>query len=162
MTAVALTPGFLRSEIVLESFGVTETNWRDGAAKDPLFAESETPAFIGRAIAAMAADPDVGRLSGLALSSAELADLYGLQDLDGRRPQVWRHFDRLAEGLLQKANPLDEEQQFFLRASYLRIHRDPESRALAERLAERLGYGELGAGLRPHGYGGGRPAGLDV
>jgi NAD(P)-dependent dehydrogenase (short-subunit alcohol dehydrogenase family) len=162
VTAVALTPGFLRSEVVLESFGVTEANWQGGAAEEPLFAESETPAFIGRVIAAMAADPDVGRFSGLALSSAELGEHYGLQDVDGRRPQVWRHFDRLAEGILAQDGPLDEEKRFFLWASYLRIHRDPASRALAERLFERLGYGEVGEGLRPHAYGGARAAGLDV
>jgi NAD(P)-dependent dehydrogenase (short-subunit alcohol dehydrogenase family) len=86
VTAVALTPGFLRSEAMLEHFGVTEANWRDGAQREPHFIASETPFFVGRAVAALAADSDVHRRSGQALSSWALAHEYGYTDVDGARP----------------------------------------------------------------------------
>ena len=76
VTAVALTPGFLRSEAVLEHFAVTEDNWRDAVARDPHFAASETPRYVGRAVAALAADPEVARFNGDALSSWQLAHEY--------------------------------------------------------------------------------------
>ncbi|MGI5242605.1 SDR family oxidoreductase [Dactylosporangium sp. CA-139066] len=88
-TAVSLTPGFLRSEMMLEHFGVTEATWRDGAAKDPHFAVSETPVYIGRAVAALAADPDKARWNGASLSSGGLAREYGFTDADGSRPDWW-------------------------------------------------------------------------
>ncbi len=91
-TAVALTPGFLRSEAMLDHFGVTEATWRDGIARDPHFAASETPRFIGRAVAHLAADPDVGRFAGQALSSWGLAAEYGFDDVDGRRPDWGAHY----------------------------------------------------------------------
>ncbi|MFG2041236.1 SDR family oxidoreductase [Dactylosporangium sp. NPDC048998] len=90
-TAVALTPGWLRSELMLEHFGVTEAGWRDGAAKDPHFAMSETPVYVGRAVAALAADPHVARWNGASLSSAGLAKEYGFTDADGSRPDWWRY-----------------------------------------------------------------------
>jgi NAD(P)-dependent dehydrogenase (short-subunit alcohol dehydrogenase family) len=90
--AVSLTPGFLRSEEMLEHFGVTEDNWQDGIAQDRWFAISETPRYIGRAVAALAADPEVARWSGTALSSGVLAKHYGFTDLDGSQPEVSRYF----------------------------------------------------------------------
>ncbi|MBE3013558.1 SDR family oxidoreductase [Microbispora sp. NEAU-D428] len=90
-TAVSLTPGWLRSELMLEHFGVTEANWRDALAKVPHFAISETPAFVGRAVAALAADPEVSRWNGQSLSSGQLAQVYGFTDLDGSRPDCWRY-----------------------------------------------------------------------
>ncbi|WP_437786831.1 SDR family oxidoreductase [Sorangium sp. So ce1097] len=90
-TAVALTPGWLRSEIMLEHYGVTEERWRDALAKQPHFAISETPAYVGRAVAALAADPEVARWSGRSLSSGQLAKVYGFTDLDGSRPDAWRY-----------------------------------------------------------------------
>ncbi|PZF97996.1 SDR family oxidoreductase [Micromonospora deserti] len=90
-TAVALTPGWLRSESMLENFGVTEENWRDALEKQPHFAISESPAFVGRAVAALAADPDRGRWHGRSVSSGELARVYGFTDLDGSRPDAWRY-----------------------------------------------------------------------
>ena len=91
-TAVALTPGWLRSEMMLENFGVTEANWRDAAAVQPHFAAiSESPRFVGRAVAALAADPDVGRRNGGSFSSGELAREYGFTDVDGSRPDCWRY-----------------------------------------------------------------------
>ena len=90
-TAVALTPGWLRSEMMLEHFGVTEANWRDATAKEPHFAISESPAYVGRAVAALAADPDRARWNGRSTSSGELAQVYGFTDIDGRRPDSWRY-----------------------------------------------------------------------
>jgi NAD(P)-dependent dehydrogenase (short-subunit alcohol dehydrogenase family) len=91
VTALAVTPGFLRSEAMLEIFGVTEQNWRDGVARDPHFAASETPRFVGRAVAALAADPDVAARAGLVHTSWDLGEEYGLTDVDGRRPHWGRH-----------------------------------------------------------------------
>jgi NAD(P)-dependent dehydrogenase (short-subunit alcohol dehydrogenase family) len=90
--AVALTPGWMRSEMMLEHFGVTEANWRDGAATDPHFAAiSESPRFVGRAVAALAADLDLGRRNGGSFSSGGLAREYGFTDLDGSQPDCWRY-----------------------------------------------------------------------
>ena len=86
VTALALTPGFLRSEAMLEHFGVQESNWKDGAQKDPHFIASESPFFVGRAVAALAADPEVNKKAGQALSSWELGREYGFIDMDGSRP----------------------------------------------------------------------------
>jgi NAD(P)-dependent dehydrogenase (short-subunit alcohol dehydrogenase family) len=90
--AVALTPGWMRSEMMLDIYGVTEANWRDGAATNPHFAAiSETPRFVGRAVAALAADPDVQRRNGGSFSSGGLAREYGFTDLDGSQPDCWRY-----------------------------------------------------------------------
>jgi NAD(P)-dependent dehydrogenase (short-subunit alcohol dehydrogenase family) len=90
-TAVSLTPGWLRSEAMLEAYGVTESNWRDATTRSPHFAISESPAFVGRAVAALAQDPDVSRWNGKSLSSGELAKIYGFTDLDGSQPDAWRY-----------------------------------------------------------------------
>lgn len=90
-TAVALTPGWLRSEMMLENFGVTEENWRDALERVPHFGISETPFYVGRAVAALAADPDVARWNGGSLSSGQLAQVYGFTDRDGSRPDAWRY-----------------------------------------------------------------------
>jgi NAD(P)-dependent dehydrogenase (short-subunit alcohol dehydrogenase family) len=90
-TAVALTPGWLRSEMMLDLFGVTEGTWRDATADEPHFVISESPRFVGRAVAALAADPDVGRLNGTTLSSGQLAKVYGFTDVDGSSPDAWRY-----------------------------------------------------------------------
>jgi NAD(P)-dependent dehydrogenase (short-subunit alcohol dehydrogenase family) len=90
-TAVSLTPGWLRSEMMLEGFGVTEDNWRDATAKEPHFVISETPHYVGRAVAALAADPEVARWNGKSLSSGHLAQVYGFTDLDGSQPDAWRY-----------------------------------------------------------------------
>jgi NAD(P)-dependent dehydrogenase (short-subunit alcohol dehydrogenase family) len=93
VTAVSLTPGFLRSEAMLDHFAVDEQHWREGVAQDPHFALSETPAYVGRAAAALAADADVMRWNGLALSSWALAREYGFRDDDGSQPDWGRWFD---------------------------------------------------------------------
>jgi NAD(P)-dependent dehydrogenase (short-subunit alcohol dehydrogenase family) len=90
-TAVALTPGWLRSEMMLEHFGVREDNWRDAAERIPHFCISETPRYVGRAVAALATDPDVVRFNGQSLSSGQLAQVYGFTDLDGTQPDAWRY-----------------------------------------------------------------------
>lgn len=91
-TAVAVTPGFLRSEAMLDHFGVTEATWRDAVAKDPHFAFSETPAFVGRAVAALAADVQVAKKGGRVFASWTLAKEYGFTDADGSRPDWGAHF----------------------------------------------------------------------
>lgn len=88
-TAVSLTPGWLRSEAMLNAFGVTEANWRDATKFQPHFAISETPAFVGRAVAALAQDAEVSRWNGMSLSSGQLAKVYGFTDLDGSQPDAW-------------------------------------------------------------------------
>ena len=90
-TAVSLTPGWLRSEMMLEGFGVTEQNWRDATVDEPHFAISESPRFVGRAVAALAADRDVARWNGASVSSGSLAQEYGFTDLDGSQPDAWRY-----------------------------------------------------------------------
>jgi len=90
-TAVALTPGWLRSEAMLEAYGVTEPTWLEATKISPHFAISESPAFVGRAVAALAQDPDVARWTGQTLSSGQLAKVYGFTDLDGSQPDCWRY-----------------------------------------------------------------------
>ena len=90
-TAVSLTPGWLRSEAMLDAYKVTEATWREATKVQPHFAISETPAFVGRAVAALAADPDVARWNGRSLSSGQLAQVYGFTDRDGSRPDAWRY-----------------------------------------------------------------------
>jgi len=88
----ALTPGFLRSEAMLDHFGVTEENWQDAAKQDPHFIASETPFYIGRAVAALASDPNVFKKSGCVLSTWNLAPEYGFTDIDGRQPNWGKYF----------------------------------------------------------------------
>jgi NAD(P)-dependent dehydrogenase (short-subunit alcohol dehydrogenase family) len=90
-TAVSLTPGWLRSEAMLEAYEVTESNWRDATTRSPHFAISESPAFVGRAVAALAQDPNVSRWNGKSLSSGQLAKIYGFTDIDGSQPDAWRY-----------------------------------------------------------------------
>ena len=91
VTALAITPGFLRSEEMLTHFGVTEANWQEGAKKDPHFAQSETPYYIGKAVAALAADLNVAAKSGKVFMSGDIAEEYGFRDVDGRQPN-WRAY----------------------------------------------------------------------
>jgi NAD(P)-dependent dehydrogenase (short-subunit alcohol dehydrogenase family) len=92
VAAIAITPGFLRSEAMLERFGVTEANWRDHGTKDKNFLESESPLFVGRAVAALAQDGHILERTGRLHSSWEVAREYGLTDADGRRPD-WGAID---------------------------------------------------------------------
>jgi NAD(P)-dependent dehydrogenase (short-subunit alcohol dehydrogenase family) len=90
-TVVSLTPGWLRSEAMLDAFGVKESNWRDATKRVPHFAISETPAFAGRAVVALASDPSMTRWHGRSLSSGQLAREFGFTDIDGSRPDAWRY-----------------------------------------------------------------------
>ncbi|MEV5026597.1 SDR family oxidoreductase [Paenibacillus sp. LPE1-1-1.1] len=90
-TAVAVTPGWMRSEIMLDHYGVKEGNWRDAIVREPHFAISESPRFVGRAVAALSGDSDVARWNGHSVSSGKLAQVYGFYDLDGSQPDCWRY-----------------------------------------------------------------------
>jgi NAD(P)-dependent dehydrogenase (short-subunit alcohol dehydrogenase family) len=96
-TAVALTPGWMRSEAMLEHHGVSEENWRDATERTPHFCISESPRYVGRAVAALAADPERERWSGQSLSSGQLAQVYGFTDTDGTRPDCWRYMTEVVE-----------------------------------------------------------------
>jgi len=106
-TAVSITPGWLRSEMMLENFGVTESNWRDALDQEraqsgqpvapPDFALSETPRYVGRAIVSLALDPDRARWNQQSVSSGELARVYGFTDVDGSSPDIWRHMEEKGE-----------------------------------------------------------------
>jgi NAD(P)-dependent dehydrogenase (short-subunit alcohol dehydrogenase family) len=96
-TAVALTPGWLRSEGMLDIYRVREENWRDATERVPHFCISESPRFVGRAVAALAGDPDRARWNGESLSSGGLAQVYGFTDLDGTRPDCWRYMDEVVD-----------------------------------------------------------------
>jgi NAD(P)-dependent dehydrogenase (short-subunit alcohol dehydrogenase family) len=90
-TAVSLTPGWLRSEAMLDAYQVAEANWLDATKHQPHFAISESPAYVGRAVAALAQDPELSRWNGMSLSSGQLAQVYGFTDLDGSQPDAWRY-----------------------------------------------------------------------
>ena len=102
-TAVALTPGWLRSEAMLEAYGVTESTWQEATVKQPHFVISESPAFVGRAAAALAADTNVARWTGQSLSSGQLAKIYDFTDVDGSRPDAWRYIEEVES----KGKPAD-------------------------------------------------------
>jgi NAD(P)-dependent dehydrogenase (short-subunit alcohol dehydrogenase family) len=89
VTVVGVTPGWLRSEAMLDHFGVTEATWRDALAKEPGFAISESPTYVARGLAGLARDPEVARFAGQVLSARQLADRYGVTDVDGSRPDAW-------------------------------------------------------------------------
>jgi NAD(P)-dependent dehydrogenase (short-subunit alcohol dehydrogenase family) len=148
VTALSVSPGFLRSEAVLEHFGVTEDAWREAIAKDQYFTESETPFLVGRAVAALAADPDVKRKAGTICFASDLAREYGFADVDGRVPDFPKLFDANMKALTGKAG-LDATERWLLSARYWQIHQDPARRELAMQLAKALGLEGLGPGLAP-------------
>lgn len=99
-TAIAITPGWMRSELMLEAFGVTEDDWRDVLTHGPPgFAVSETPRFVGRAVAALAADGDRARWNQRSVTCGQLARDYGFADVDGSQPDVWRYMADVDAGL---------------------------------------------------------------
>ena len=125
VTALAITPGFLRSEAVLDTCGVTEANWQDAIEKDPYFAESETPCFVGRAVAALAADSNVSKKNGGLFSSWGLAKEYGFTDLDGRRPDWGTFFPRKVQEIVERNAPPDEMDLFVVRSRLYQAELDP-------------------------------------
>lgn len=148
VTALALSPGFLRSEAVLDHLGVREENWRDAIAQDPYFAESETPHLVGRAVVALAADGRARCKAGLVHFASDLAREYGFTDVDGRVPDFPGLFDAQVRELAVRP-PLDDAARFLVWARYCQIHQDPARRGLALQLAEALGLEEVGPGLAP-------------
>jgi NAD(P)-dependent dehydrogenase (short-subunit alcohol dehydrogenase family) len=90
-TAIAVTPGWLRSEAMLDAYKVEEENWKDATKIQPHFAISETPTYVGRAVVALATDPEVARWNGESVSSGQLAKIYGFTDVDGSKPDAWRY-----------------------------------------------------------------------
>ncbi len=144
VTALAVTPGFLRSEAMLDHFGVTDANWQDAAQKDPHFAESESPAFVGRAVAALAADPDVGSKAGRVWASWTLAKEYGFRDADGRQPDWGGYFDRTVADILDRGGPLTPGDRFLLEMRGYQIALDPDRRDQAERITTLLAANDAG------------------
>lgn len=151
VTALAVSPGFLRSEAMLERFGVSEANWRDAAKTDADFGFSESPRYLGRAVAALAADPKVRRKSGQALWVADLAREYGFTDVNGETPDFWGNMEAWLDAALADDAALDDHVRFVAASRYGHIHPNPTRADQARRYAERLGYRGLGAGLRPVG-----------
>lgn len=133
ITAVALTPGFLRSEAMLARFGVTEENWREGAKIDPHFIESETPFFVGRAVVALATDPHVRAKEGQVFASWTLAREYGFTDIDGRSPDWGRYFEALTSEIAARG-PMNDDDRFLLRMRAFQLDFDPSISAEAQRL----------------------------
>ena len=138
ITALAVTPGFFRSEAMLDHFGVTEANWRDGTKEDPHFAESESPTFVGRAVAALAADPDVNQKAGRVWASWTLAKEYGFLDADGRQPDWGGYFARTVEEVLKRGAPIRAEDRFLLEMRRFQIDLDPASAEQAKQIDELL------------------------
>ena len=127
VTALAVTPGFLRSEAVLDHFGVTEANWREAIDKDEYFAESETPCFVGRAVAALAADPNVASKAGGLFSSWGLAKEYGFTDIDGRRPDWGTFLLGKVRDIIERNAPPDEMDLFVVRSRLHQAELDPSA-----------------------------------
>ena len=144
VTALALSPGFLRSEAILDGFGVSEANWREAAKDHPDFALSETPRFIGRAVAALAADPDVGSKAGLSLSVGDLADAYGFDDVDGRRPHFWRNVEAWLAPQFAAADPLTPQARRMGAAGYMSMHLTPARAEQSARLCREAGVQRTG------------------
>jgi NAD(P)-dependent dehydrogenase (short-subunit alcohol dehydrogenase family) len=140
VTALAVTPGYLRSEAMLDRFGVTEENWRDYIAKDRYFAESETPWFVGRAVAALAADSGVRTKAGQVFASWTLAREYGFVDRDGRRPDWGTFIEREVREILARG-PANDEERFLLLVRYYSQQLDPSKSDETNQIAPLIGAG---------------------
>ena len=138
VTALAVTPGFLRSEAMLDLFGVTEENWRDHVKEDRHFAESETPWYVGRAVAALAADPRVREKSGKVFASWTLAREYGFTDRDGRQPHWGSYMKNELQAILDRGGPRDADERFLLLVHFYWAHLEPERYDMARRIADVL------------------------
>ena len=139
VTALAITPGFLRSEAVLDYFGVTEANWRDAIVQDSYFAESESPCLVGRAVVALAVDPNVGAKSGGLFSTWTLSKEYGLTDLDGRRPDWGTFFPRKVREIVDRDEPT-EMDIFIVRTRFYQAELDPAGNQEAGQLRAWLAH----------------------
>ncbi|MGC1399189.1 MAG: hypothetical protein WA827_11585, partial [Candidatus Binatus sp.] len=138
VVALALTPGFLRSEAMLDGFGVTEANWRDAIAKNPDFAESETPAYVGRAVVALATDPNVASKTGKVFSSWTLAREYGFHDSDGSQPDWGAYFERMVNDILDRGGPSNPYEEMRVWSRYEQIRGDRDKADEVARLAVAL------------------------
>jgi NAD(P)-dependent dehydrogenase (short-subunit alcohol dehydrogenase family) len=139
ITALAVTPGFLRSESVLQQLGVTEANWREACAHVRGFHESETPCLVGRAVAALASDPNIQSKSGGVFASWKLAREYGFTDVDGRRPDFIAYVRQSIEEIISRGGPSNAEERFWLNAWFVQLHAEPEWEALMERARSHVG-----------------------
>jgi NAD(P)-dependent dehydrogenase (short-subunit alcohol dehydrogenase family) len=139
VVALALTPGFLRSEAMLDGFGVTEANWRDAIAQNADFAESETPAYVGRAVVALATDPNLAVKAGKVCASWTLAREYGFRDLDGRQPDWGTHFAHMVTAILDRGGPSNGFEELLVWCRYEQIRGDQQHTEEAARLAAALG-----------------------
>ncbi len=142
ITALTVTPGFLRSEAMLDGFGVTEENWREGIEQDPFFAESETPCYMGRGVAALAADPNVASKTGGLYASWSLAKEYGFADLDGRQPDWGRFFHARVREIIESEDTPDEATLYVVRSRLRLIELDPAAANECKRLRDYLGKHE--------------------
>src|SRR5262249_19012278 len=149
VTALAISPGFLRSERILEMRGVSEENWRDSLKDEDEFAYSETPRYIGRAIAALAGDAKVRRKSGMSLWVGDLADEYGFDDVDGTRPNFVRSAEQWLEPRIASPEPLADQAQLMAWSTYCRIHLTPQRAVQARAYQKKLGFEKVGGGLQP-------------
>ena len=149
VTALAVSPGFLRSEAMLDLFKTDAENWRDGAKLNPSFIWSESPRYIGRAVVALASDREVGAKAGAVLWGAALARDYGFSDVDGSRPDFWLHVERWLAEELAKPGPLSPGAQQMALARYGHIHKSPKRAEQAALYAKRLGLTALGSGVAP-------------
>jgi NAD(P)-dependent dehydrogenase (short-subunit alcohol dehydrogenase family) len=149
VTALAVSPGFLRSEAVLDHLGVTEENWRDGIKKSAEFVYSETPRYLGRAVAALASDPRVGEKSGMALWVGDLASEYKFDDIDGSRPDFTRNVREWLEPQLLSDERLSPQAYRMAAAFYCHMHLTPSRVESARLYQKKLGWERLGGGLQP-------------
>ena len=134
VTAIAVTPGFLRSEAMLDNLGVTEANWQDAAAKERGFSESETPCYVGRAVASLAADPNVHEKTGMVLASWTLAKEYGFKDIDGRQPDWWAYVDSSINEILDRGGPADADERYWVEAWHEQLKNEPRCKQLIDRI----------------------------
>ena len=135
VTALAVTPGFLRSEAMLDRFGVAEANWRDAASKARGFEASETPCYVGRAVAALAADPNVATKAGCVYASWTLAREYGFTDIDGNSPHWGDYVRGSLTDILDRGGPADPDERFWLEAWHSQLQDEPSWKPLMDRIA---------------------------
>jgi NAD(P)-dependent dehydrogenase (short-subunit alcohol dehydrogenase family) len=138
ITSLAVSPGFLRSEYMLDHFGVTEANWREAIEKDRHFAHSETPLYVGRAVTALASDPNVHDKHGRVFGSWTLAKEYGFTDADGSRPDWGAYFDSVIAGILERGRFEAPDEHFLLLVRYYQHHLDPRREDETKRIAALL------------------------
>ncbi len=136
IASVAVTPGFLRSEAMLDLLGVTEANWQDAAKKEMGFSESETPCYVGRAVAALAADPKVMEKTGGVYASWELAKEYGFTDIDGRQPDWWTYVRTSIHKILDRGGPDDDNERYWVNAWFSQLKADPRFDDLCRRIED--------------------------